>query len=896
MLLDCSNLNEEPLKSIVAKAFFENFDFSGDKIDFIITYSYKNKGKPLWIEPILWAEGKKGKSELFKSLAQLILTIGKHKFYTHFPPPYLGAFDAFSFLFVEYHKLDFIFTRSDIDFSVTPSNHNTESFKHLLNELTPLLEKEASIFDYETQNKELKAFIKDNLLYSKRSKIPVDKNNFVHVYFKWVEHVKPSISIEWQQAKKQGILDADFYLADLLSESNETILESLNTILKVNHYKFNKKLNNFGAFNFDETSFNDKQKAHQTFWNIYERPPKREFWNYITERRDLLVSNDIRERKGAFFTPKIWVEKSQEYLAKALGQDYQDEYIIWDCAGGTGNLLSGLINKKNLYLSTLDKSDVSIVKERIKNGAKLLENHVFQFDFLNDDFFGEKVPKSLQEILKDKEKLKKLIIYINPPYAEATGYTSTSKDYKHKPKVARDNLICEKYKNELGKANNEVFAQFFMRIYKELNGVILASFSTLKNLQGSNFKKFREVFKAEFKGGFMVPADTFDNVKGQFPIGFLVWDTSSILPKENPLNLGGNSKEEKQNSNLILDQDNLKDNPLKEHFCLLDINAPNRKMCPQSRTRLRGHKSILQQPPLHAVSLEIFDSFGGFLGTKNIVIDDENNKPIIHFLRPFYDKSNEPIGFLRFMGADFSTNISTCLCNHLTINDVREVKYTPITHNNIAEMCIYFSIRYCIKATWQNDRDQFYAPYNDAWQDDNEFKNNSLAFCLFHNQNRIMNFDNTKKYGKFVEINHFIPFDEDEVESKERYTSHALLDFLKGKTKKTKEEGDSLFLNAKKENKPLEFSPSASKVFDAGREIYRYYHAQDFTNRPYNANASLYDIKEFFQGRNMQGKLNSPAKAKDKYYKQLYANLQDALKDLAKEIQPKVYEYGFLRE
>ncbi|MCQ2706288.1 hypothetical protein JT126_05785 [Helicobacter pylori] len=868
MLLDCSNLNEEPLKSQIKAEFFKDkkFLYSGDKIDFIITYSHKNKGKPLWVEPILWAEGKKGKSELFKSLSQLILTIGKHKFYTHFPPPYLGAFDAFSFLFVEYHKLDFIFTRSDIDFSVTPSNHNTESFKHLLNELTPLLEKEASIFDYETQNKELKAFIKDNLLYSKRSKIPVDKNNFVHVYFKWVEHVKPSISIEWQQARKQGILDADFYLSDLLSESNETILENLNTILKVNHYKFNKKLNNFGAFNFDETSFNDKQKAHQTFWNIYERPPKREFWDYIIERRDLLVSNDIRERKGAFFTPKIWVEKSQEYLAKILGQDYQDEYIIWDCAGGTGNLLSGLINKANLYLSTLDKSDVSIVKERIKNGAKLLENHVFQFDFLNDDFYSEKVPKSLQEILKDKEKLKKLIIYINPPYAEATGYTSTSKDYKHKAKVARDNLICEKYKNELGKANNEVFAQFFMRIYKELNGVILASFSTLKNLLGSNFKKFREVFKAEFKGGFMVPADTFDNVKGQFPIGFLVWDTSSILPKENPL---------------------------------LDINVPNRKMCPQSRTRTKGtQKHSTTAPfktPLNAVSLEIFDSFGGFLGTKNIVIDDENNKPIIHFLRPFYDKSNEPIGFLRFMGADFSTNISTCLCNHLTINDVREVKYTPITHNNITEMCIYFSIRYCIKATWQNDRDQFYAPYNDAWQDDNEFKNNSLAFCLFHNQNRIMNFDNTKKYGKFVEINHFIPFDEEEVGAKERYASHVLLDFLKVKLQE-QTQNNNLFDSSKKERKPLEFSETALSVLNAGREIYRYYHTQDFINRPYNANASLYDIKEFFQGRNVQGKLNLPAKAKDEYYKQLYANLQDALKDLAKEIQPKVYEYGFLRE
>ncbi|GAB0054062.1 hypothetical protein YGH029_13840 [Helicobacter pylori] len=817
MPLDFSNLNEEPLKSIVAKAFFESFDFSGDKIDFIITYSHKNKGKPLWIEPILWAEGKKGKSDLFKSLAQLILTIGKHKFYTHFPPPYLGAFDAFSFLFVEYHKLDFIFTRSDIDFSVTPSNHNTESFKHLLNELTPLLEKEALIFDYETQNKELKAFIKDNLLYSKRSKIPVDKNNFVHVYFKWVEHVKPSISIEWQQAKKQGILDADFYLADLLSESNETILESLNTILKVNHYKFNKKLNNFGAFNFDETSFNDKQKAHKTFWNIYERPPKREFWDYIIQRRDLLVSDDVRERKGAFFTPKIWVEKSQEYLAKILGQDYQDEYIIWDCAGGTGNLLSGLINKPNLYLSTLDKSDVSIVKERIKNGAKLLENHVFQFDFLNDDFYSKKVPKILQEILKDQEKLKKLIIYINPPYAEAGNKSKMSGTGEHKAKVARDNLICEKYKNELGKANNEAFAQFFMRIYKELNGVILASFSTLKNLQGSNFKKFREVFKAEFKGGFMVPADTFDNVKGQFPIGFLVWDTATL--------------------------------PLK---------------------------------PTNAINLEVFDSRGGFLGYKNIV--NENVKNIHMWLKQKEKiESMEILGYIDTPTPDFQGSPSIAIINNKN-SSKRHSVYFAITGSNILLGSVFFSIRHCIKATWQNDRDQFYAPYDDAFQDDSEFKNNCLIFMLFHTQNRITTTQGT---------NHFIPFSEIEVESKERYTSHALLDFLKDKTK---EEGDSLFLNAKKENKPLEFSLSASKVFDAGREIYHYYHTQDFTNRPYNANASLYDIKEFFQGRNAQGKLNPPVKAKDTYYKQLYANLQDALKDLAKEIQPKVYEYGFLRE
>jgi hypothetical protein len=58
------------------------------------------------------------------------------------------------------------------------------------------------------------------------------------------------------------------------------------------------------------------------------------------------------------------------------------------------------------------------MKDMIKNKSiNLLENHVFQFDFLNDDF--SKLPQSLQDIINDEGKGKKLIIYINPPYAEA---------------------------------------------------------------------------------------------------------------------------------------------------------------------------------------------------------------------------------------------------------------------------------------------------------------------------------------------------------------------------------------------------------------------------------------------------------------------------------------------
>ncbi|GAA7586263.1 hypothetical protein HpBHB46_14960 [Helicobacter pylori] len=816
MPLDFSSLNEETLKSKVKAEFFKDkkFLYSGDKIDFMLSYKHPNATLP-----ILWGEAKKGNfDDLDKAFTQLLLTIGKHKFYNHHTPPYLCAFDAFRMEFIAYDDtITNFFYESGINFSITPSNHNTDGFKHALDVFKAKCKSHKFVFDFKTQSQECKEFIENNLNSSHLlNKIPIDKNNFFTIYQKWFEAVKPTIDIDWEVAKTKGILDADYYLADLLSDGDKTIIEKLQTILSSSYYKLKRGVNELGKIDFMEIGFIDGQQAHQEFWNIYERPPKVEFQAFILERRDLLVPSDVRERKGAFFTPKIWVEKSQEYLAKALGQDYQEDYIIWDCAGGTGNLLNGLTNKANCFLSTLDSNDVAIVKElAAANKLNLLENHVFQFDFLNDDF--KKAPKSLQEILNDKEKRKKLIIYINPPYAEAGNKAKMSGTGEHKAKVARNNKTHETYKDLLRSGANELFAQFFMRIYKELDGCIMASFSTLKYLNSSNFKKFREVFKAKFLEGFMVPADSFDNVKGQFPIGFLVWDTATP--------------------------------PLK---------------------------------PTNAINLEVFDSRGEFLGYKNIV--NENVKNIHKWLKQKEKIENmEILGYIDTPTPDFQGSSSVAIINNKN-SSKRHSVYFAITSSNILFGSVFFSIRHCIKATWQNDRDQFYAPYDDAFQDDSEFKNNCLIFMLFHTQNRITTTQGT---------NHFIPFSETEVNAKERYSSHALLDFLKGGIK---EEGDSLFLNAKKENKPLEFSQSASNMFNAGKKIYRYYHTQASTNRLYNANASLYDIKEFFQGRNAQGKLNLPAKAKDEHYKQLYANLQDALKDLAKEIQPKVYEYGFLRE
>lgn len=112
--------------------------------------------------------------------------------------------------------------------------------------------------------------------------------------------------------------------------------------------------------------------------------------------------------------------------------------------------------------------------------------------------------------------------------------------------------------------------------------------------------------------------------------------------------------------------------------------------------------------------------------------------------------------------------------------------------------------------------------------------------------------------------------------------------FISGKLK-TDSIGD-LFSTTTQRTTPLVFSAEATAVMDAGRELWKYYHKQPNCN----VNASLYDIREHFQGRNEAGKMNT--KSSDENYMALIGNLREKLKILAEKIEPKVYEYEFLKK
>lgn len=819
-LMKYQNIREEELKNRIAKDYFWLYDCTKiiGNVDFCVAI-HQSQVELFEQEFLLWAEAKKGSADLYRAIVQLILTIGKARTFDKFlPPAYLGAFDSEKIAFIPYSDIYEVFYLNDFNWNVTPSNHETKEFKLVFDKVKNTIDQKALIFTFGKDDSELRYFIKHNFRESKRgvTKIKIDKNNFIIIYNKWLQTVKPTIAVNWDIAKQNGIIDGDFYLADLLSQENVTLKEKLFVLLNKDHYQVDRKINQMGMFSSMRTDFIDKQVAHTQFWNKYERPPKEEYWDYIVERRDLLVPQDIRERKGSFFTPQIWVELAQEYFAKLLGENWQDEYYVWDCAAGTGNLLAGLINKYHIFASTIDVQDVEVMHDRIENGANLLQEHVFQFDFLNDSFLpkskGGKLPESLYKIIIDEKKRKKLVIFINPPYAEATTARTVTKTGENKAGVATAHKANLDFKNKIGNASNEVFALFMAQVYEKIPNCLLGTFSKLKFVQGSNFDKFRDFFKAKYLDGFVVPANTFDNVKGNFPIGFTIWNLAV---------------KEKMN----------------EVVC--DVYLKNNK-------QKIGQKTFFGELP------------------------QSINKWIKTF--DYKNGNGNGLGYMGNPAPDFQHNSQL----YISIKKgIEHFNFWSFSEHNIIQGGIYFAVRHCIEPTWLNDRDQFLCP-NNKWENDTEFQNDCLTFTLFHGQNRI-----TSKEG----TNHWIPFAEQEVNAKEKFDSNFMNKFIQGKLKPNG--NGNLYEPEKIRTTPLEFSAEAQAVFEAGRNLWKYYHSQKFIPGTYNPNASLYDIKEYFQGRNEKGKMNN--KSNDEIYNELIACLRKKLQTLADKIEPKVYEYRFLR-
>lgn len=471
------------------------------------------------------------------------------------------------------------------------------------------------------------------------------------------------------------------------------------------------------------------KEGYRQFWAIYHKPPKAEYRDYLLERRDSLIPLDERSFKGAFYTPLPVVDKAYDKLAETLGKNWQKDYIVWDMCCGVGNLEVKHSNPRNIYMSTLDEADVDVMKAT----KTCVAAQRFQYDYLNDDITDDgkidysltnKVPAGLRKAIAEG---KKILVLINPPYAEVSSSVASN----NKTGVAATQM--SKIMGDFGYSKRELFTQFVVRISREIPTATLAMFSTLKYVNAPNFEQFREQWNAKNLGGFVVHSQSFDGLNGDFPIGFLVWTTNAQAKKKTPI------------VSVVTE--------------VLDKNV-----------QAIGEK-VFHNLPIS----EHLNSWMPRIKTDSI------NLPLKNAIHPQMAKAkvtawcSQAIGYFLCKGGDVQNAHQTGLLSSVYSNGCGFY----VTPENLWQAAIAFTVRRVIKPTWLNDRDQFLqptAPLSD------EFKSDCLMWMLFNGSNLTAGAADLEWNGKkWALVNHFIPFTEAEVDAPGRFESDFMVQYLADK-------------------------------------------------------------------------------------------------------------------
>lgn len=397
--------------------------------------------------------------------------------------------------------------------------------KALAAQIAPTIETHFILYQIDGYEAEFIKAAKDAVREGRIIRTPITRNNLKQVFDKWVAMIGVELGV------KREADYAVLFFADIMHDGRNEAMRNLPARLL---FSGEKPVFIIGAEQYELAS----ERGYRNFWKIYHRPPEPEAErHYLLERRDSLLPMDDQKFKGAFYTPLHIVDKAYDQLAATLGADWQQKYIVWDMCAGVGNLEAKHSNLRNVYMSTLDAEDVTIMR----SNPAFAGAEIFQYDYLNDDVtdFGEidynlsgRVPMALRQAIADaregKKGAKPLLVLINPPYAESGS--GIAKGDENKIGVEKTRINGWMREMNLGYASKELFTQFLVRIRHELPNATLAMFSTLKYVNAPNFEKFRSIWQAKFLDGFVVHNKAFDGLKGNFPIGFLVWDQSIKLP------------------------------------------------------------------------------------------------------------------------------------------------------------------------------------------------------------------------------------------------------------------------------------------------------------------------------------------------------------------------------
>jgi hypothetical protein len=668
----------------------------------------------------IWFEAKEnGKTSSYAMFTQLMHYVQQALNKGEYIPPLLAIIDPEKAAIMKSEDVIPFLAKKTIKWGTSASKYTQEA----LDAISAHIGTHFVSFKIETHEQEFISTVKAAIKNGDIIRTQITPDNLKQVFDKWVMMIGREIN---------DVAEDDYallFFADIMHDGTLSTHDNLTAQLL---HKNNAPVFLLGGKVYELNS----KEGYRQFWAIYHKPPKEEFRNYLLERRDSLIPLDERSFKGAYYTPLNVVDRAYDKLTETLGHNWQREYIVWDMCCGVGNLEVKHSNPRNVYMSTLDTEDVDVMRATKTCVAATR----FQYDYLNDDITDDgridysltnKVPESLRKAISDGRKI---LVLMNPPYAEVgtRGNTSIELETENKTGIAKTKIAAAM--SNYGKASNELFTQFVARIANEIPTATLGMFSTMKYINAPNFEKFRQVWNAQYLGGFVVHNKAFDGLSGKFPIGFLVWKTNQQI--RTPIS---------EVSVEVLDKDV---KPIGEKTF---YNLPNNLFLNVWLARPKTNKT----PALPLKN-------GITPATSNPRVDTWADNAIAYM----YCGKND------MQHAEQQTVLLS--------SPYGQGDGFYVTPENLWQAIIIFSVRRLIIPTWLNDRDQFLQPTGELTD---EFKNDCLIWMLFNRSQRTASANDLEWNGRrWSIVNHFIPYTEEEVGATDRFESDFMVNYMADKS------------------------------------------------------------------------------------------------------------------
>lgn len=674
----------------------------------------------------IWFEAKLKPTDVYTMFTQLLYYVchayheGKNM-KSLFLPPLLCVIDNEKAALMSTASITPVFGDKKIAWGKSASKVSRE----LIAQVSPYINDHFIVYHMAEDEAAFLQAVRDSIKNGGIVRTPITPNNLKSVFDRWVELIGAELG-DLPNPADYALL---FY-ADIMHDGNKPVIDNgLDTCLIPNY-------NGKPAFSLRGRILElASEKGYREFWNIYHRPPAAEHRNYLLERRDQLIPLDERQFKGAYYTPLKVVEKAYELLSETLGKNWQKNYIVWDMCCGVGNLETKHGNLRNVFMSTLDTADINVMQ----TGGQFPAATRFQYDYLNDDIAADgtidytltgKMPHELRAHIQAArtDKKKKILVLINPPYGEA-GNTAGKQQKNNISKTKYSEYAMDKY----GKSKNELFIQFLVRIQQEMPNAVVAVISKLKYITAPNSDGFREQWQPTFKNGFVVHSKAFDGLKGNFPIGFLIWDLSK-KHKETVFKLPALDKKVNPCGNKTF--------AIEDKKSLLNVWIKRPKANPETEIiPLNNALNVYPSKPRVAKWSD------GAIAYLSCTSNDTQHLKYVFLLSSAYGHGD---GFY-------------------------------VNEDNLAEAAVLFAVRRLIAHTWLNDRDQFLQPSKKLPE---SFYTDCLLYMLFSSSNLTAGTakDALEWNGRKWQLtNHFIPYDEAQVGFNGRFQSHFMSDYLHGK-------------------------------------------------------------------------------------------------------------------